>query len=189
VADNIKEFALAQVLSRHSVGPKHLAAPGPTVAELRTAFAAALRAPDHGKLIPFRFVVIEGAALQRLADLFVDYGVRRGKSAEELDRERMRATQAPLVIAVVARLQPEHEVPQHEQWIAVGGAIANFMNALHFLGYGAKMLSGVRASDPDITKAFCNSGERLVGWISVGTPKSTPTPRGLDPVDSVSGAF
>jgi nitroreductase len=189
VVDSIKELALAQLLLRHSVGPKHLASPGPTMNELRTAFAAALRAPDHGKLIPFRFVVIEGAALQRLADLFVDYGVRRGKSAEELDQERIRATQAPVVLAVVARLQPEHEVPPHEQWIAVGGAITNLLNALHFLGYGAKMLSGVRARDPEMARAFCKDGEQLVGWVSVGTPRSTPKPRGVDPVDSLFSVF
>lgn len=189
MADDNKEIVLARLLSRHSVGPKHLAPPGPTAVELRTAFAAALRAPDHGKLIPFRFVVIEGAALERLADLFADYGVRRGKSAEELDQERTRATQAPVVIAVIARLQPEHEVPQHEQWIAVGGAIANVLNALHFLGYGAKMLSGVRASDPEIARAFCRDDEKLVGWISVGTPRSAPKPRGPDHVDTVFSAF
>lgn len=189
VADNITELALTRLLSRHSVGPKYLAHPGPTAAELRVAFAAALRAPDHGKLMPFRFVVIEGTALERLADLFFDYGIRRGKSTEELDQERTRATQAPVVIAVVARLQPEHEVPRHEQWIAVGGAIANVLNALHFLGYGAKVLSGVRASDPEIGRAFCKDGEKLVGWISVGTPRSVPKPRGPDPVDAVFSAF
>lgn len=189
MADEIKELALTRLISRHSVGPKHLVHPGPTEAELRVAFAAALRAPDHGKLMPFRFVVIEGAALERLADLFVDYGIRRGKSAEELDQERTRATQAPVVITVIARIQPEHEVPQHEQWIAVGGAIANLLNAMHFQGYGAKMLSGVRASDPEIVRAFCQGGEKLVGWISAGTPRSTPKPRGPDPIDAVFSAF
>lgn len=189
MADEITELALSRLLSRHSVGPKHLAHPGPTEAELRVAFAAALRAPDHGNLMPFRFVVIEGAALERLADLFFDYGMRRGKSVEELDQERTRATQAPVVIAVVSRLQPGHEVPPHEQWIAVGGAIANVLNALHFLGYGAKMLSGLRASDPQIARAFCEGDEKLVGWISVGTPRSTPKPRGPDSVDAVFSAF
>ena len=189
VEENCKEFALARLLARHSVGPKHLGAPGPGPDELRTAFAAALRAPDHGKLIPFRFVVIEGEALGRLADLFVEYGIRRGKRPEDVDLERRRATQAPTVIAVVARLVPDHEVPPHEQWIAVGGAIANVMNALHFMDYGAKMLSGARAADPEIGKAFCREGEQLVGWISVGTPRVPSKPRAVDPVDAVFSRF
>lgn len=189
MADNGSKDALARLLARHSVGPKHLGAPGPAPEELRTAFAAALRAPDHGKLVPFRFVVIEGAALERLADLFVDYGRRRGKSAEDVELERRRATQAPTVIAVVARLVPNHEVPAHEQWIAVGGAIANVMNALHFMGYGAKMLSGTRAADPAIGAAFCLSGEGLVGWISAGTPRSPSKPRAVDPVDAIFSRF
>lgn len=189
MAEDGKELALARLLARHSVGPRHLGPPGPGPDELRTAFAAALRAPDHGKLIPFRFVVIEGQALERLADLFVDYGTRRGKRPEDLALERTRAIQAPTVIAVVARLVPAHEVPPHEQWIAVGGAIANVMNALHFMGYGAKMLSGARAADPQIGKAFCRDGERLVGWISAGTPRAPSKPRAVDPVDAVFSRF
>lgn len=189
MADDGKEDALAQLLARHSVGPKHLGPPGPRPDQLRTAFAAALRAPDHGKLTPFRFVVIDGEGLERLAELFVDYGRRHGKDAEALQQERVRATQAPTVIGVVARLFPEHEVPVHEQWIAVGGAIANAMNALHFMGYGAKMLSGIRAADPDIGRAFCAPGERLVGWISVGTPRAPAKPRAPDRVDEVYRRF
>lgn len=187
--DRLDSPALARLLTRYSVGPKHLAPPGPGPDELRAAFAAALRAPDHGKLMPFRFVVVDGEGLGRLADLFVDYGRRHGKGEEELERERTRATQAPTVIAVLARLVLQHEVPLHEQWIAVGGAIANVVNALHFMGYGAKMLSGIRASDPELGRAFCSPGERLVGWISVGTPRSPAKPRATDRVDEVYRRF
>lgn len=175
--------------SRHSVGPKHLVAPGPSPEELRGVFAAALRAPDHGKLIPYRFVVARDEGLQRLAELFVDYGRRCGKRDEDLALERTRALQAPVVIAVVARIDERHEVPPHEQWMAVGGAVTNVLNALHCLGYGAKMLSGHRARDPVIGAAFCRDGERLVGWISTGTPKVAPAPRDRDPVDTIATPF
>jgi nitroreductase len=180
---------LETLLGRHSIGPKHLGAPGPTSSQVRTAFAAALRAPDHGKLVPFRFVVIEGEGLSRLADLFIDYGRRCGKSDEELVLERVRAMQAPLVIAVVARIDEACDIPTHEQWIAVGGAVTNVLNALHFMGFGAKVLSGLRASDPGVTAAFCSKEEKLVGWISVGTPKSGPKPRRTDPLDDVYSWF
>jgi nitroreductase len=181
--------ALRVLTSRHSVGPKHLGAPAPSAEQLRSAFAAALRAPDHGKLIPFRFVVVRDDGLERLAALFVDYGRRCGKGDDELAMERTRAVQAPVVIAVVARLNPMHEVPVHEQWMAVGGAVTNVLNALHFTGFGAKMLSGHRARDPQIGAAFCHDGEQLVGWISVGTPKVPPRARGDDAPDGIVSMF
>jgi nitroreductase len=181
--------ALRLLASRHSVGPKHLGPPAPSDGQLHRAFAAALRAPDHGKLIPFRFVVVRDDGIERLAALFVDYGRRCGKGDEELALERTRAVQAPVVIAVVARLNPMHEVPVHEQWMAVGGAVTNVLNALHFMGFGAKMLSGRRATDPQIGAAFCGAGEQLVGWISVGTPKAAPRARGIDDTIRVSSRF
>ena len=183
------DAALRLLTSRHSVGPRHLGLPGPDDDELRRAFAAALRAPDHGKLIPFRFVVVRGDGLDRLAELFVDYGRRCGKPDDELALERRRAVQAPVVIAVVARIDTMHEVPAHEQWMAVGGALTNVLNALHFMGFGAKMLSGRRASDARIGAAFCRNGEQLVGWISVGTPRTPPGARGEDRVDRIASPF
>lgn len=181
--------ALRLLATRHSVGPKHLAAPAPSDEQLHSAFAAALRAPDHGKLIPFRFVVVRDEGLERLAELFVAYGRRCGKRDDELALERQRALQAPLAIAVVARLQPMHEVPVHEQWMAVGGAVTNVLNALHFMGFGAKMLSGHRAADPQIGAAFCREGEQLVGWISAGTPAAPPRARGKDVPQALVSMF
>jgi len=173
--------ALDFLLHRYSVGPKHLREPGPTDAELRAIAHAALRAPDHEKRIPFRFVVVRGAAKSRLGALFEAYGRRRGKPVEDLAAERDRAERPPVVIAVVARIDPaDADVPVHEQWIAVGGAIANAMNALQLLGYAGKVLSGVRASDPEITAAFCEAGETLVGWIAAGTAATPPQPREPD---------
>ncbi len=189
LSDAMRAAALDLLLNRHSVGPKHLGAPAPSAGQLRSAFAAALRAPDHGKLIPFRFVVVRDDGLERLAELFVDYGRRCGKSDEELVLERRRAVQAPLVIAVVARLNPMHEVPVHEQWMAAGGAVTNVLNALHCMGFGAKMLSGRRAADPQIGAAFCRDGEQLVGWISCGTPKDSPRARGRDGLDRLYSGF
>ncbi len=168
------------LLSRRSVGPKHLRAPAPSPDEVKLAIRAALRTPDHQRLRPFRFVLVEGAGLERLAELFVDYGRRHGKSEAELADERTRATQAPLVIAIIGALRPDPDVPDHEQWMAVGGAVANLLMAFHALGFGAKMLSGRRAADPQLAAAFCSPGERLVGWVSVGTVAPGVTPRQSD---------
>lgn len=181
---------LRGLLNRYSLSPKHVGPPGPTDEELRVMTLAALRAPDHEKLIPFRFAVARGEGLERLAELFVDYGRRRGKTERELALEREKAMQAPVVIAVIARIDASHpEVPAHDQWACVGGAITNAVNALHLMGYGAKMVAGARAEDPPIVAAHCRPGERLVGWICAGTPKDAPLPRGdIDP-DTILSRF
>lgn len=183
IEDAARADALRLLVTRFSVSPKHLGEPGPSDDELSLVALAALRAPDHDKLVPFRFVVARGEGLQRLAELFVDYGRRRGKDGAELHAERARAVQAPVVLAVIARIDHRNEnVPAHEQWASVGGAISNALTALHVMGYGAKMLSGSRTADPQIANSFCRPGETLVGWISVGTPRVPPRPRGeIDP--------
>ena len=175
--------ALRLLLTRFSISPKYLGEPGPSDEELSAVALAALRAPDHDKLIPFRFVVVRGEGLERLAEMFLGYGRRHGKTREALEAERLRALQAPVVIAVIARIDGgNHRVPPDEQWATVGGAISNALTALHIMGYAGKMLSGLRAADPVIGQAFCREGESLLGWISVGTPKGPAKPRGeIDP--------
>lgn len=181
--DGLPGGALRHLLTRYSVSPKHLGPPGPGDDEIWLMAMAALRAPDRNKKIPFRFVVARGASLERLADLFADYGRRRGRTAQEQEDDRRRALQAPVSIAVVARIDPsDEEVPVHEQWACVGGAISNAVTALHMMGYGAKMLSGHRATDPPIVAAHCREGEVLVGWIAAGTTVGPLRPRGeIDP--------
>lgn len=180
--------ALRAMLTRYSISPKYLGEPGPTAEQLDCMALAALRAPDHGKLVPFRFVVSRGAGLAALEEIFVAYGRRRGKDEGQLEAERQRARQAPCVIAVIARIhRAPGGMPEHEQWIAVGGAVANALMALHLMGFGAKMLSGSRAADPEIAQAYCRPGEQLVGWISVGTPTAPARPRGdQDPATVLS---
>lgn len=167
----MNQAALDALLSRHSLGIKHLAEPGPSDAELQALVAAALRGPDHGELVPWRLVAVRGAARERLAALFAQHAHLKGKDAEGVAIERERALKAPLTVAVIACIDLGHpQVPAHEQWMCVGGAVTNFLNAVHALGYAAKILSGDKARAPHISQAFCEAGETLVGWISVGTP-------------------
>ena len=167
--------SLSPLLHRYSLGGKDLAEPGPNKEELQFIAQAALRAPDHNELIPFRFVIIEGAARERLADLFEAYAKREGKSEESCRIERSRALQVPVTIAVIARIDLAHPlVPAHEQWACIGGAITNALNALHTMGYAGKMLSGGKVRDQILNQAFCQTGETLVGWIVAGTPIKTP---------------
>ncbi|MBI5716415.1 MAG: nitroreductase [Burkholderiales bacterium] len=169
--------SLATLLSRHSLGGKHLGEPGPDDEALRLMAEVALRAPDHTGLVPFRFKVVRGAARERMAALFEQAALAAGKDATEARIDAERALRPPVTVAVVARIDMGHPiVPAHEQWAAVGGAIANFLNAAHALGFAGKMLSGHKVRQPAIQAAFCEAGETLVGWISLGTPVREPAP-------------
>lgn len=174
--------ALEALLTRQSVGAKHLAEPGPDDAALRTMAEAALRAPDHAGLVPFRFAIVRGAARERLAQLFEQAGRDAGKGDAEARIDAERAQRAPVTVAVIARIDLGHTlVPSHEQWACVGGALTNFLNAAHALGYGGKMLSGAKVRQPAVQQAFCGPGETLVGWIALGTPDKSPSRGGSKP--------
>jgi nitroreductase len=167
---------LSGLLGRLSTGPRQLAEPAPTAAELQQMAAAALRAPDHAGLVPWRLAVVRGPARERLADLFEAAALAAGKDADEALRDRDRALRPPISVALIARIDSGHpQAAVHEQWMAVGGALANFLNAAHALGYGGKMLSGAKVRSPAVVAAFCAAGETLVGWVVLGTPQGSLT--------------
>ena len=166
---------LDALLGRYSVGPKHLAEPGPDDAQLALMVLAALRAPDHAELVPYRFKLVRGSARQGMATLFADAARAAGKGEEGAALDAERALKPPVTVAIVARIDLGHPlVPAHEQWAAVGGAVSNFLMAAHALGFGGKMLSGAKVRNPAIAAAFCEPGETLVGWIALGTPTRKP---------------
>jgi len=168
--------ALDALLGRYSVGPKHLVEPGPDDAQLTLMVQAALRAPDHAELVPYRFKLVRGSAKQAMAELFADAARASTKGEEGAALDAERALKPPLTVAVVARIDLGHPlVPAHEQWAAVGGAVSNFLMAAHALGFGGKMLSGAKVRNPTIAAAFCEPGETLVGWIALGTPARQPS--------------
>lgn len=167
--------AIAVLLTRYSTGIKHLQEPGPDTCALQTMVQAALRAPDHGELVPFRFAAVSGMARIALADLFETHGRSKGKDDISLAIERERALRAPVTVAVLARIDLGHPtVPVHEQWMCVGGAVSNFLTAAHALGFAGKMLSGDKVHSLAIASAFAGPGETLVGWMALGTPARTP---------------
>ncbi len=184
--DTDHRHALAGLLSRYSTGPRWLTEPAPGHHALQQAIACALRAPDHGQLVPWRAVLIERDQREALGECFARFALAVGKSEEEVDRERERAHKGPVLVAWLARITPGiAEVPEHEQWITVGGALTNFLNALHLMGYGAKTLSGRKCTHPAVSEAFCSPGERLVAFVGIGTPCRRATPRSTDNVDTV----
>ena len=161
-------------MSRAAV--KLLGDPGPSDAELRLIFEAAVRAPDHGKLRPWKFFVVRGEARQELSELFADGVRRREPNANEaqIEKEREKPLRAPVTIAVAAKVVQGHKVPEIEQVLSAGAAAMNVLNAVHALGFGAKWVTGANCYDPAFRKAFgLDETDQLIGFIHVGTPQET----------------
>lgn len=162
--------ALDLLMSRQSHWP--LVAPAPDAADIDLVIDAALRAPDHGQLRPWRFVLIQGDARQALGDVFVEAARARDPGADA-ERFRTKAMAAPLVIALGVHLQPGHKVPESEQLLSGGAAAMNMLNALHILGYGGFWASGANSHDTRVREALgFGANDRLVGFLYVGTPKA-----------------
>ena len=167
--------SLDALLSRASV--TDLVEPAPDGPALEQILQAGLRAPDHGRLRPWRFVLIRGAARQRWAQMIVSALQAREPDAPEatVQKQRRRALETPLIIALGARLRPGHKIPELEQMLSVGAAAMNMLNAAHALGYGAVWLTGGNAYDPRVVEALgLAPTDKLAGFLFVGTPGSAP---------------
>ena len=163
------------LLTRASVS--ELTEPAPDGSELDLILQAGLRAPDHGKLRPWRFVLIRGAARQAWADTVVAALQAREPDAPEpvIAKQRNRVLNAPLIIALGVKLRLGHKIPEIEQMLSVGAGAMNMLNAAHALGYGAVWLTGANAFDPRVVEALgLDRTDKLAGFLFVGTPKAVP---------------
>jgi nitroreductase len=177
--------AVAALGRRFSVGPKHLAAPGPDAAALQRAAEAAARTPDHEQLHPWRLVVVPAERRAELGDLFARDAQARGADPQ---RARERAFGGPVLVALVAHVEDGRaDVPAHEQWMTAGGALTVFLSALHLLGFAGKALSGSAVQGDAVRAAFEQPGERLVCWIALGTPTRGAHPRVPESGEAPSG--
>ena len=173
--------ALELLLTRRSVPALQLREPGPTQEQIDAAIAAALRAPDHGNLKPWRCVLIRGAARAKLSELLSSRLQQREPStpAPKVEKARNMPLAAPLVIAIAARVRRDHKVPEIEQLLSVGAGTMNLLNAFHAQGFGAIWLTGGNAYDPQIAAALgFPPEERCLGFVYVGSGEPAP---GLGP--------
>jgi nitroreductase len=169
--------ALDLMLTRESA--LQLQSPGPTAEELERIFASAVRAPDHGRLRPWQFVVINEPQRTAFGALLADSLRRRDATASdaELQRERDKAFRAPVIVAVAAKLRKAHKIPEIEQIASAAAAAQTIMLAAPALGYGAVWKTGAPAYDPAVKTALgLAETDEIIGFLYLGTSTGGSSP-------------
>ncbi|MCM2561599.1 nitroreductase family protein [Lutimaribacter sp. EGI FJ00015] len=173
------DAALEFLLTRRSRPAKTLTLPVPDRAALLPLLTAAARTPDHGKLEPWRMIVLERPALERLATLARQRAAELGHAAEQADKGASQFEQGNLAVAVIEVQKPSEKIPAIEQTYSAGAACLGLLNAALAAGWGANWLSGWPSHD----RAFVETGldlaenERVVGFVHIGTERNAPPER------------
>lgn len=156
---------------RRSCPPRALAAPGPDAAQLAPLLEAAVRVPDHGKLVPWRLVVLEAAACRRLAALTDAIGAAEGRDPGKLAKDIAGFAEAPLIVAVIAVPRPTDKVPRWEQEASAACVCLSLLNAALAAGWGAVWLTGWRARHAGFLAEGLGlaDGETVAGFVHIGT--------------------
>jgi nitroreductase len=181
-------LALEALDARRSVPSKQLGEPGPDEATLLRMLQSAVRVPDHGKRVPFRFLRIAGSARQALGEQLVSITRARDPDAAEgaIEKDRNRFSHAPLIVAVIAVLGEDEKIPENERLLSAGCACFALLQAAQALGYGAQWLTGWPAYDRQVLDRLgLAAHEHVAGFVHIGTAKleaperDRPDPRAL----------
>lgn len=167
------------LLKRRSRPAKTLQGPAPDRDALIPLLRAAARTPDHGKLEPWRFIVLEAGAMPRLANAVEARGIALGKSAEDIAKARAQFDQGHLAVAVIEVQKPSEKIPAIEMTYSAGAVCLALLNAALAAGWGANWLSGWPSHD----RGFCQDAlglaahERVAGFIHIATETNAPPER------------
>lgn len=166
------DAALAFLKARRSRPAKLFTYPVPSRPELEEILTAATRVPDHGKLEPWRLIVVQGAAFARLADLAETRARELGGDAEIVAKGRGQYDAGKLAVVVIASPKPSPKIPVAEQQASAAALCLGILNAAEAAGWGACWLTGWPAHDPTFAaRAFgCGEGETVVGIVHIATP-------------------
>lgn len=173
---------------RTSIPAKLLVEPAPDATQLREIIKAAVAAPDHGALRPWRFIVVEGDARKKLGDIFAKATHAREPDMDEekVERQRLKPLRSPMILTVVCSITENHpKTPEVEQLLSAGAAAQQAMLAANALGFGAIWLTGPNAFDEQVKTALgVETKDRIVGFLYLGTSSiSRPQVRRPDPDD------
>lgn len=166
--------AIELLLSRRS-HPK-LTDPAPQGVQLENIFKAALRAPDHARMHPWRFLVAEGETLDQLGEAFADAAAMDpDMDAAQVVRAKNLPLRAPMVVVAIAVLNPSKKVPEVEQLISAGCAVQAMQQAAFAQGFGGIWRTGTYAYNQQVNEALnVKSNEQIVGFLYLGTPNAEP---------------
>lgn len=182
---NAQSFA-ASLAARRSPMPDALVAPGPGRAEIDRLVEIALRVPDHGRLGPWRLILIAGDAKKRWVDRLMTLAEAREDTAKVRVSTR-KLSSAPLAVVVVSAAISGHKVPEWEQWLSAGAVCMNILNGAHAMGYGGQWLTGWHAYDPQATSMLgLDEGQKVAGVILIGTIAEAAPERQRASADSVA---
>ncbi len=168
------------LLTRRSVTARNLTEPGPSAEQLDLILRAAVRVPDHGKLGPWRFIILKGDARAEFGEVLgAAYRKANPDAFDELvEVEKERFQRAPVVVAVTSRITPEHKIPEWEQTLSSGAACMNMLNAAHALGLAAQWITEWPAYNADVAEALgVGERERVGGFVYIGTAAQPPDER------------
>lgn len=169
---NDRSTPLSLLASRRSGKPRDMVAPGPDAEQLREMLTIAARTPDHGKLAPWRFVIVEGNRREALAGLLVDAYRAERPDAGRLEIEAMQqfAHQAPTLVVVLSSPKESSKIPLWEQQLSAGAVAMNLLHAAHAMGFVGGWLTGWPAYSDAVRDAFGAAPERIAGFVFIGSP-------------------
>jgi len=169
---NDRSTPLSLLSTRRSGKPRDLIAPGPDDAQLRQILEIAARTPDHGKLAPWRFVIVPADKRARLAEVITTaYRAERPQAARlEIEALEQFATQAPTLVVMLSSPKVDSHIPLWEQQLSAGAAGMNLLHAAHALGFAGGWLTGWAAYSDAVRDAFGAEPERVAGFLFLGTP-------------------
>ena len=163
--------ALDLLLTRRSGSAKAMREPGPSREQLAAILKAGARAPDHGKLFPWRFIVFAGDARERFGQMLAQVLEAEGERDRQIDEERKRFLRAPVVVGVVSAAREQIKIPVWEQELSAGAVCQNLLIAAHASGFVANWITEWYAYHPTVKERLgLKPGERIAGFIYIGTP-------------------
>lgn len=180
------------LLTRRSVLANALGEPGPSPDQLGQILAAAARVPDHKKLVPWRFILFQNGAREDFGQVLAAACVAEedAPSAIRLETEAKRFLRAPLVVAVISRITKTTAVPEWEQVLSAGAACQNLVVAATALGFGAQWITEWYAFSDTVRQALrLRDGERVAGFIYIGTASEAPKERARPQLENIVTAW
>jgi nitroreductase len=176
------------LLSRRSASAKTLVEPAPDRSSLENILKAAARSPDHGKIVPWRFLILKKKVIPNIAKKILEFGALSAIDSEKLNRNANTFLNAPLIVAVVSSPNSIERIPLIEQHLSAGAVCLALLNAAHAEGWGANWLTGWMSYDKNFLKTGLTllENEFVAGFIHIGTKTIEPKERERPDMKSIT---